>query len=85
MAAYSNLRARYSKGALKLRRPLHLPEGTEVRVNLTTLSMSSGKRKPSKRRYRYPTRTLPWRNLRRLSGILSVGGDALSDSEALYD
>lgn len=85
MAAYSNLRARYSKGALKLRQPLRLPEGTEVRVNLTTLSTSSGKRQPDKRRYRYPTRTLPWRNLRRLSGILSVGGDALADSEALYD
>ena len=85
MEAYSKLRARYSKGTLKLRRPLRLPEGTEVRVSVTTLNSTSGKRKLNKRRYRYPTRTLPWRNLRRLSGILALGGDALADSEALYD
>ena len=85
MAAYSKLRARYSKGTLKLRRPLRLPEGAEVRVSVTTLSTAAGKRKLNKRRYHYPTRTLPWRNLRRLSGILSLGGDALAESEALYD
>lgn len=85
MAAYSNLRARYSKGALKLRRPLRLREGTEVRVSVTALSATSGRRKLSKRRHHYPTRTLPWRNLRKLSGILSLGGDALADSEAVYD
>jgi hypothetical protein len=30
-------------------------------------------------------KTLSWKKLRELSGIVSLGGDALADSEALYD
>lgn len=30
-------------------------------------------------------KTLAWKKLRELSGIISLGGDALADSEALYD
>jgi len=84
MAAYPNLPARYSKGTLKLRRRLRLPEGTEVRVTVVPVGTSS-RRKPTRRGYRYPTRTIRWANLRELSGIVSLGGDALADSEALYD
>ena len=43
MADYPNLRARYSKGTLKLRRPLRLPDGTEVRVSIT---LPQSKRRP---------------------------------------
>ncbi|MEK7327005.1 MAG: antitoxin family protein [Chloroflexota bacterium] len=85
MAAYPNLRARYSKGALKLRRPLRLPDGTEVRVSVSTLSPKAKKRRVSKRRLAYPSRPLPMHHLDRLAGIMSLGGDALADSEALYD
>jgi predicted DNA-binding antitoxin AbrB/MazE fold protein len=84
MAAYPNLPARYSKGTLKLRRRLRLPEGTEVRVTVVPVGTSS-RREPTRRGYRYPTRTIRWANLRELSGIVSLGGDALADSEALYD
>jgi predicted DNA-binding antitoxin AbrB/MazE fold protein len=84
MAAYPNLPARYSKGTLKLRRRLRLPEGTEVRVTIVPVGTSK-RRKPTRRGYRYPTRTIRWANLRELSGIVSLGGDALADSEALYD
>jgi hypothetical protein len=34
---------------------------------------------------KYPTRLLPAETLQDLVGIVSLGGDALADSEALYD
>ena len=36
-------------------------------------------------RYLYPTVFIPAAALGKLVGIVSVGGDALADSEALYD
>lgn len=85
MAAYPNLRARYSKGTLKLRRPLKLPDGTEVRVSVALARSAPVRRKRTRRRYAYPTRPLPARKLTRLTGIVALGGDALADSEALFD
>jgi len=85
MAAYPNLPARYSKGTLKLRRRLRLPDGTDVRVTVIPVAAASKRRKATRRRYLHPNRTLPWANLKQLSGIVSLGGDALADSEALYD
>ena len=83
MATFPDLPARYSKGTLKLQTPLKLPEGAEVRV--TVMPLEQKKRKAHKRKYLYPTRTVPWVSLKRLTGIVSLGGDALADSEALYD
>ena len=85
MAAYPNLPARYSKGTLKLRKRLRLPDGAEVRVTVVPVKADTRGRRPARRGYRYPNRTLPWANLKQLSGIVSLGGDALADSEALYD
>ncbi|MGQ0604983.1 MAG: antitoxin family protein [Anaerolineales bacterium] len=85
MADYPNLEARYSKGTLKLRKPLRLPEGTEVRVTVTVAAEKSKRRKTVKREYTYPTRTVSWAAMRPLSGLVALGGDALADSEALYD
>jgi hypothetical protein len=82
MTLYPNLRARYSKGTLKLRAPLKLPEGAEVRVTVTPVDKP---RKPHRRPYVYPTRAMPWESLEALVGVVSLGGDALADSEALYD
>jgi len=84
MAAYPNLRARYSKGKLKLLAPLNLPEGTEVLVSVTTLA-DEPKRRPAKRRYAYPSRPFPLERLGQLAGTVSLGGNALEDSEAIYD
>lgn len=84
MPAFSNLPARYSKGTLKLRRRLRLPDGTEVRVTVVPVA-SAHSRKPGRRAYSYPNRTVPWSSLKELSGIVALGGDALVDSEALYD
>ena len=83
MADYPNLRARYSKGTLKLRRPLRLPDGTEVRVTITLAPTKPGTRRPARRQYTYPNRPLPAHTLQAIAGIASLGGDALADSEAL--
>ena len=83
MATYTKVPARYSKGTLKLRTPLKLPEGAEVRV--TVMPVEQKKRKAHKRSGRHPTRAVSWDSLQRLTGVVSLGGDALADSEALYE
>ncbi len=83
MAVYLNRRARYSKGTLKLRAPLKLKDGTEVRVTVTPIGAT--KRRRAKPRVKYPTRALPPDYLQDLVGIVSLGGDAVVDTEALYD
>lgn len=82
---YTGLRARYSKGTLKLLEPLQLPEGAEVQVSVTTSEQARKRRRAARRRYRYPTRTFSWSRLRPLSGVVALGGDALADSEAMYN
>lgn len=97
MASYPNLRARYSKGTLKLNRRLQLLEGTKVRVSVTSVRPTTRQRKPARRRYAYPSRPLSSRQLGRLTGAVALSGDtctaphavrckcALADSESLYD
>jgi hypothetical protein len=95
MAAYLNVQARYSKGTLKLKKPLRLPEGAEVSLTVTPLKAGPLKagpleapvkpRRAARRPYQYPNRTAPWAALDALVGVVSLGGDALADSEALYD
>jgi predicted DNA-binding antitoxin AbrB/MazE fold protein len=84
MAAYLNVRARYSKGTLKLKKTLRLPDGAEVSLTVTPLEAEPARSK-AKPRLKYPTRLLPAETLQDLVGIVSLGGDALADSEALYD
>ena len=85
MAAYLNVRARYSKGTLKLKKPLRLPEGAEVSLTVTPLEAPAKPRRAAKRAYQYPNQVMPWSALDALVGVVSLGGDALADSEALYD
>ncbi len=84
MAACLNVRARYSKGILKLKKPLHLPEGAEVLVTITPLDAAKPHHK-SRQKLKYPTVALPSDHLRDLVGVVALGGDALADTEALYD
>ena len=84
MTVYLNRRARYSKGTLKLHAPLKLPDGAEVRVTVTALS-AAPKRRTAKPKFKYPTVALPPGTLAKVDGLVSLGGDALADSEALYD
>lgn len=81
----SKVRARYSQGTLKLLTPLDLPEGAEVLVSVTPLTPESHRRRSARRSYRYPNRPFPLQRLTRLAGVVSLGGDALADSEELYD
>ena len=83
MTVYPTVRARYTKGLLKLRKPLKLAEGTEVQVTVTPVEAVPTSRR--KRNYTYPTRAISWGSLKAITGIISLGGDALEDAEALYD
>ncbi len=85
MAAYLNVCARYSKGTLKLKKPLRLPEGAEVSLTVRPLEAPAKPRRATKRAYQYPNRVVSWQALDALVGIVLLGGDALADSEALYD
>ncbi len=84
MASVPKLRARYSKGKLELLDPLKLPEGTQVVVSVRKAEDQS-KNNPAKRRYLHPNRRFPPKQLERLVGLVALGGDAVADSEAIYD
>jgi predicted DNA-binding antitoxin AbrB/MazE fold protein len=82
MTAYTNLRARYSKGILKLTQRLDLPENAEVRVTVTAV----GEAAPALSKTHWNSvAAVPPGTLRRLDGIVALGGDAVADSDALYD
>jgi hypothetical protein len=66
------------------------------RLSLTTQTLSTARTDECSRRWRekeaaaqrgplYPTRPQPPETLTRLIGLVAIGGDALADSEALYD
>ena len=79
---YLNLRAVYQKGTLKLIDGLKLPEGTAVRVSVETVAAGNDEKRPS---YLHPTNPQPAGSFDKLVGLVALGGDAVSDTEALYD
>lgn len=72
----------YEKGVLRLLEPLDLPEHTKVTV---TVSKTREQGKAERPRAVYPTRPQPLSSLEPLIGMMPAGGDALNDSESLYD
>ena len=82
MATQSSVRARavYQQGVLKLLDALHLPEGAQVQVTIQPVASDSSLDKLT-----FPTRLVPARTLDRFTALVALGGDALADSEALYD
>jgi len=68
----------YEQGVLRPLEPLDLPEHTKLTV---TVSLRRGR----KQGLHYPTRPQPLSLLDPLIGSMPAGGDALKDSEALYD
>lgn len=81
MASVPKLRARYSKGKLKLLDPLKLPEGTQVVVTVKRVKDTRAGKRP----YTHPNRSFPAKQLQKLAGLVALGGDAVADSEAIYD
>lgn len=68
---YSHVRAIYQRGSLKLLSPLDLPEGTQV--DLTVEVAQEG------------LNFMPARELDKVTAVLPLGGNALRESEELYD
>ena len=89
MIQTERVKAIYQHGTLQLLEPVALPEGMEVWVELqvrpqpATETLFSWWVNVGHRLY--PLRPQPPETLARLIGLVSVGGDALADSEALYD
>jgi predicted DNA-binding antitoxin AbrB/MazE fold protein len=83
------MKAIYRDGILQLLEPIDLPEGAEVWVELQIgpqpVSEAPPRRESVKRGPLYPTRYQPPETLAHLIGLVAAGGDALADSEALYD
>jgi len=73
------IKAVYHAGVLQLMEPVELPEGSEVWVQLHPVDESQVPL------LAFPTRPQPPETLSRLLEIVNLGGDALADSEALYD
>ena len=74
----------YEKGVLRLLEPLDVPEHT--RLTVTVSVPKAGEHAASAQpRFRQPTRSRPLSQLEPLVGKMPAGGDALKDTEALYD
>lgn len=74
----------YRDGALQLLEPLDLPEGAEVQVDVR-LPVNSSRDEAARVRHDYPIPSFPLEKLQNLIGAFPIGGDALADSEAIYD
>ena len=89
MAQTEPVRAIYRNGILQLLEPVDLLEGAEVWVELRVKPQLGAETAPSQGIVQpgplYPTCPQPPETLTRLIGLVAVGGDALADSEALYD
>lgn len=68
---YSHIRAVYQRGSLKLLSPLDLPEGTQVDLTVEVAQES--------------VRYLPASELDKMTAVLELSGNALKESEELYD
>ena len=81
---FPEVRAVHHDGVLELLDALDLPEGAEVRLSIRP-EQPVGKDNSPAAAFVYPTRLVPAERLRALTSVIEAGGDALADSEALYD
>ena len=77
MDTWTRLRAIHHNGVLELLDPVELPEGARVSVFVLPADADTPE-------LAYPTRLVPADRLDRLTDLVGLGGDALTDSEALY-
>ena len=85
MKETQSVRAVYGNGILRLLEPVNLPEGVQVRVQVEPVPAEITRKGSTVQRFLYPTRPQPAASLERLVGLSALGGDALADSEGLYD
>ena len=81
---YPEVRAVHQSGVLRLLDALELPEGAQVRLSIRSILPETPER-PATANLVYPTRLVSADRLDALTDLVSIGGDALADSEALYD
>jgi predicted DNA-binding antitoxin AbrB/MazE fold protein len=81
---YPQVRAIHHDGVLRLLDPLELPDGAQVRLFVQLVPSDLTSEIPAIELV-YPTRLVSAERLDNLTGLVEVGGDALADSEALYD
>ena len=84
MNAGTHVRAIHHDGVLELLDPLELPEGAQVEVVVLPVCPDQAGR-PRPLALAHPTRLVPAEKLSALVGLVAIGGDALAESEALYD
>lgn len=77
------VRAIHREGVLELLDDVSLPEGAQVSV--LVFDKAIGEAREPTIADRSPKGLVPIEWLDRLTGVVAVGGDALADSEALYD
>jgi hypothetical protein len=80
---YPEVRAVHRHGVLRLLDDLELPEGAQVWLSIESV-LPDATETPTPPLV-HPTRFVPADRLDALTGLIEVGGDALADSEALYD
>jgi hypothetical protein len=80
---YPEVRAVHHHGVLRLLDDLELPEGAQVWLSIESV-LPDATETPIPALV-HPTRFVPADRLDALTGLIEVGGDALADSEALYD
>jgi predicted DNA-binding antitoxin AbrB/MazE fold protein len=81
---YPEVRAVHQSGVLKLLDALELPKGAQVRLSIRSILPRTPERLGAANLV-YPTRLVSADRLNALTDLVSIGGDALADSEALYD
>ncbi len=77
------VRAIHHKGVLTLLTDVALPDGAQVSVIVFDKPIDEAHSPITVGRY--PTRFVPAERLSHFTAQIAVGGDALADSEALYD
>jgi hypothetical protein len=81
-STHFRVKAIFHDGMLVLQDPLNLPEGAQVQLDVKLMSAAADSPVTPGA---YPNRFVPAACFDALIGLIPVGGDALADSEALYD
>ena len=80
----THVRAVHQDGVLTLLTPVELPDGAEVSVIILQTPVGQPG-PPQPVQLVHPTRLVPAGRLDSLTDLVAIGGDALAESEALYD